>query len=77
MNIKLELLKNEISELVMNRLNELDIDADKVTDTTAICILSQIQKIIKSDLEDFEKVEDIAAVFERYNLSCGGCHDFC
>ena len=76
MDIKLELLKNEISELVAGRLDTLNIDADKIADTAAIAALSEIQKIMKSNLSDFDAVEKIVLIFEKYNLSCGGRHDF-
>lgn len=76
MDIKLELLKNEISELVAGRLDTLNIDADKIADTVAISALSEIQTIIKSNLSDFDAVEKIVLIFEKYNLSCGGRHDF-
>ena len=76
MDIKLELLKNEISELVAVRLDTLNIDADKIADTVAISALSEIQKIMKSNLSDFDAVEKIVLIFEKYNLSCGGRHDF-
>lgn len=76
MDIKLELLKNEISELIAGRLDTLNIDADKIADTAAIYALSEIQKIMKSNLSDFDAVEKIVLIFEKYNLSCGGRHDF-
>ncbi|MGM9936566.1 MAG: hypothetical protein ACI38A_04415 [Candidatus Ornithomonoglobus sp.] len=76
MIIKLELLKNEITELINNRFDEFDIDAGIIADTTAISAISEIQKIIKSDLSDFEAIERIVKVFERYNLDCGERHDY-
>lgn len=75
MNIKLELLKNEISELVINSLSELNLNAYKIADTTAISALSEIHKILKMHKSDFEIVEEIVCVFEKYNLDYGECHD--
>ena len=49
MNIKLELLKNEISDLIISRLDTLDVDADKITDTTPINALSEITCVIQND----------------------------
>ena len=46
MNIKLELLKNYISDFVNNHI------------------------------EDFEIVEEIVCIFEKYNINSGGCHNF-
>ena len=76
MNIKLELLKDSIHDIIDNRLADIAINADEIADTTAIKALSEIQNILASDLDDFETVEQIVCVFEKYNLNAGGCHDF-
>ncbi len=77
MNIKLELLKDYISDFVNSHIKDFEIDADKIADTVAINMLSEIQRIIKNDLlTDFEIVEEIVCVFEKYNIDAGGCHDF-
>ena len=44
MNIKLELLKNSIFDLVGERLYDLEIDASKIADTTAVNALSEIKE---------------------------------
>ena len=76
MNIKLELLKGSIHDIIDSRLTDIAINADEVADTTAIKALSEIQNILAGDLDDFETVEQIVCVFEKYNLNAGGCHDF-
>ena len=76
MNIKLELLKDCIHDIIDSRLADIEINADEIADTTAIKALSEIQNILASDLDDFEIVEKIVCVFEKYNLNAGGCHDF-
>lgn len=77
MNIKLELLINEISELVKNCIGNIEIDADKIADTKAIEIISKIQSIVKDNgLSDFDAMEEIAKIFENNNISAGGRHGF-
>ena len=76
MNIKLELLKDSVHDIIDSRLADIEINADEIADTTAIKALSEIQNILASDLDDFEIVEQIVCVFEKYNLNAGGCHDF-
>ena len=76
MNIKLELLKDSIHDIIDSRLADIEINADEIADTTAIKALSEIQNILAGDLDDFEIVEQIVCVFEKYNLNAGGCHDF-
>lgn len=75
MKIKTELLSKEITNCIINNLE--NIDADKIADTTAICALSEIKNILKNPrLSDFEAIEEIVCVFERYNIDFGSRHDF-
>ena len=77
MHLKLELLQDAICDAVRQRLNYAEIDADKIADTTAIKALSEIKDIINDDEKsDFEMVEKIVCVFEKYHISAGACHDF-
>lgn len=77
MTIKTELLKGFISDYINNQIEDFDIDADKITNTIAIKILSEIQKIIKDcNYSDFEIVEKIVCIFEKHNIDFGSCHDF-
>lgn len=77
MNIKTELLKNYITDYINSKIDDFDIDATKIADTTAIQILNEIQNILKSKTNtDFEAIEEIASIFEKYNIDCGARHDF-
>ncbi len=74
MNIKLELLENEI---IRNRLENIDIDINQIAQTTAISALSEIQRVVQNDkLSDFDAMEEIVLIFEKYNMDCGVRHDF-
>ena len=77
MNIKLELIKEQLCETVIKSLGDLEIDADKIADTTAIKTLSEIQHILSDhNTSDFDTVEKIISVFEKYGLDYGSRHDF-
>jgi len=77
MNIKLELLSRTISDIVIQSLEDIDIDVDKIADTTAINALSEIQNVIQNyDISDFDAVEEIVCIFEKYKISAGARHDF-
>ena len=77
MNIKLELIKEQLCETVTKNLGDLEIDADKIADTTAISALSEIQRIFSDqNTSDFDAVERIISVFEKYGLDYGSRHDF-
>ena len=77
MNIKIELLKNYISSFINSYIEDFEIDADKIADTTATKMLAEIQQIIKNEnYSDFEMIEEIVCIFEKYNIDFGECHDF-
>ncbi len=77
MNVKIEVLKNYISDFINSRIEDFEIDASQITDTTSTQILAEIQKVIKDDeYSDFDAVEEIVCIFEKYNIDCGCRHDF-
>ena len=77
MNLKLELLKDAVVSAVTGGLECAEIDADKIADTTAIKALAEIKEIINdNEKSDFDMVEEIVCVFEKYGISAGACHDF-
>ena len=77
MHIKLELLKNHISDLINSQIENFEIDASQIADSVAIEILSEIQKVIQNeDYSDFDAIEEIVCIFEKYNIDSGSRHDF-
>ena len=77
MDIKLELLRNHITDFVNNKIEDFEIDASQIADTTAIQALNEIQKVIKDEsYSDFEAIEEIVCIFEKYNIDAGFRHDF-
>ena len=77
MDIKVELLKNHITDFIKFKIEDFEIDASQIADTTAIQMLSEIQKVIKDEnYSDFEAVEEIVCIFNKYNIDTGSCHDF-
>ena len=40
-------------------------------------VLTEIQNVLVSNPNnDFECVEEIISILEKYGYDCGGCHDF-
>lgn len=77
MNIKTELIKSYIAEVVCSNISDFEIDESKITDTTAVKVISEIQQVLHSgELDDFEMIEKIVLILEKYNLNAGSCHDF-
>ena len=76
MNVKVELLKSYISDFINDKIDDFEIDASRIADSTATQMLSEIQKIIKDEnYSDFEVVEEIVCIFEKYNIDFGYRHD--
>ena len=77
MNIKLELLKRHIADFINNNLVDFEIDENKITDTVAIKLISEIQNIIRNeDYSDFDAIDEIVSLFNKYEIDCGFRHDF-
>jgi len=77
MNIKLELLKSYIKDYIDNNLQDFEIDASEIADSKAINILAEIQNIIRNEnYSDFDVVEKIVCIFEKYSIDAGFRHDF-
>ena len=48
-----------------------------VVKATATKMLGEIQEIIKNEsYSDFEAIEEIVCIFEKYNIDFGSRHDF-
>ena len=83
MSIKVELLKNELCDLIFEKIGEISIDANKIIDTKATMMLEEIQSVLigkgtdfNSENLDFEIVEEIVCIFEKYGVDAGVCQDF-
>ncbi len=77
MNIKVELLKNHIANFINNSIEDFEIDATKIADTYAINMLSEIKEIVCNEkYSDFDAMEMIVCVFEKYKINFGSRHDF-
>lgn len=77
MNLEIELLGNVLSEAIKQYLLNSNINYDVIADTVSIKVLSEIQQILKNDcISDFDVIEQIICVFEKYNLDFGSRHDF-
>lgn len=77
MNIKIELLRGYISDFINSNLEDFEMDASKIADTTAIQVLRETQKVIHDEkYSDFDAIEEIVCIFEKYEIDAGFRHDF-
>ena len=77
MRIKTEILRGYVADFVCARIEDFDVDANEIANSRAINALGEIQLIIQNDkFSDFEMVEEIVNIFEKYELDFGATHDF-
>lgn len=77
MNIKTELLKRYITDYINNQIEDFEIDANEITNTIALSILSEIRDVIKNEeLSDFDSIEEIVRIFEKHKIDTDFRHDF-
>lgn len=82
LELNLELCADGIRECIKGQIGTIftDLDLDKIADTKAIQVLYEIREVLLNyDIEktdDFETVEQIVQIFEKYGISTGSCHDF-
>ena len=78
MKDKIEMIKDEIEDVLAKNLRDVSL----TDDTIATKALKEIQSVLKSgnmvdgNKSDFEIVEKIVDIFEKYEIDKGGCHDF-
>ena len=76
MDIKLELLQNYIYDYLKDLFERYPANTSKLVDTTAVMALGEIKNVISNDdLSDFDAIEEIVSILEKYNVNCGARHD--
>ena len=82
MNIKLEIFAGAVADVINTTINSamknVDVNPDDIVNCLAIIILDEIKSVIQNqELEDdFDVVEKIVRIFEKYNIDAGFRHDF-
>ncbi len=78
MDIKLDIFAGAVSDAINSAIRYIHIDTDDVINSVALTALNEIQCVIQNtEIEDdFDVVEEIVCIFEKYNMNAGGRHDF-
>ena len=78
MDIKLDIFAGIVSDAINSAIRYIHIDTDDVINSVALTALNEIQYVIQNtEIEDdFDVVEEIVRIFEKYNINAGGRHDF-
>lgn len=78
MNIKLEILSGAISYMVNSAIKDIEVDSSLAVNTVAVVALNEIKKVIQNEAieDDFDVVERIVCILEKFNIDTGSRHDF-
>lgn len=78
MDIKLDIFAGAIADAINSSIRYIHIDMDDVINSIALTALNKIKCVIQNmDIEDdFDVVEEIVCIFEKYNINAGERHDF-
>ena len=72
-----DLLKYIIRQEVERTISETENNAADKVESLSIKILEEIVEILKNhELSDFDIVENIVCIMDKYEIDCGVCHDF-
>ena len=76
-DLKLEVFSWAIADAINSAIKYVHIDTDAIH-SVAFTVLNEIKVILADENieDDFDVVEEILCVFEKYNISAGGRHDF-
>lgn len=76
MNVKVELLKEYVSDFINQKIEDFEIDADKIADSVAVKIIEEIKNVLNNEQsDDTEMIEEIVSIFEKYGIDTGYCHN--
>ena len=78
MQLRYELLANAIANSLYSMVNGRIINIPDWVDSVAVNVLGEIKDVIRNEEieDDFEVVEEIVNIFEKYRISAGTRHDF-
>ena len=77
MSVSLDLLTDSLADFIKEELTFKKFNAKKVVNTKAVRILQEIQDVLANDSKsDFDAIEEIVCIFEKYHISAKGRHDF-
>ena len=72
-----DLLKYIIRQEVERTISETENNAADKVESLSIKILEEIVEILKNhELSDFDIVENIVCIMDKYEIDCGVCHEF-
>lgn len=70
MNLKLELVRERVAEMVAGQIENIDIDLNRIANTKAIAMLGEIQAILQNkELENYQMIDAIENIFSENKVT--------
>ncbi len=64
MNLKIDLIRERVADMVAGQIHDLDIDLNRIANTKAIAMLGEIQAILQNkELENYQMIDEIENIF--------------
>lgn len=74
-----DIAEKELGKVMLKNIKSADYDFSDIVITTSVKALNEIYNIINEQdcySNDFDIIEAILKVFEKYGMNTGSCHDF-
>ena len=72
MNLKLELIRERVADMVSRQIEDFDIDLNRIANTKAITMLGEIHAVLQNkNLEDYQMIESISNIFNENGVTGG------
>ena len=74
MNQIIDRIKDDLDDVLKKHLADIVLNSD----TLATKALKEIRQVLNQseNKSDFDMIEEIVCIFEKYNINAENCHDF-
>ena len=74
MNQIIDRIKDDLDDVLKKHLADVALTSD----TLATKALKEIKQVLNQseNKSDFDMIEEIVCIFEKYNINAGNCHNF-
>ncbi len=75
-DLRLDLMADSLAQMIGSYLRYSTFDVNTLINSTAVQVLTEIHEVLEQpDLPDFEAVDMIVCIFNKYNLDSGRIHE--
>ena len=77
-DIKLEIFAKVVSDAINSAIRDIHMETDDAINSMTLTVLHEIVRVVQNTeiKDDFDVVEKIVCILEKYNINAGDRHDF-